>query len=50
MGVPWIFDISDRFEKFNRGEVFLLLKIEAETRYITHIRIPAVNSLMFILK
>jgi len=30
-GVPGIFDISDRFEKFIRGEVFLLLPIEAET-------------------
>ena len=26
-----IFDICDRFEKFNRGEVFLFLPIEVET-------------------
>jgi len=31
VGVPGIFDISDRFEKFYRGDVFLLLPIEGET-------------------
>jgi len=31
VGCPGILDTSDRLEKFNGGEVFLLLRIEAET-------------------